>query len=301
VCAHLQATAQKKEAMCSVCQLKCVSSSVLKCVAVCCSVLQCVAVCCSVLHCVEAKETMCSVYYVFRVCPPHVHMCQFQCVSCSFVAVYCNVLPCSVLQCVAVCCSERNGLFRVYPLLIRMCQFQCVSCSVSIAVCCSVLQYVAVCCSVLQCIAVYCSVLPCVAVCCSERDSLFREYLPLIHMCYGVATISRLHKIIGLICKRALQKRRHSAKETCNLKGPTNRSHPIVPMCQSQCRCSVLQYVAVCCSVLQCVAVCCSVLQCVAACCSVLQCDAVKETVCSEYTPHTFTCVSSSVSVEVCQ
>jgi len=44
---------------------------------------------------------------------------------------------------------------------------------------------------------------------------------------YGAATISRLLKIIGLFYKRALQKRRYSAKETRNFKEPTNRSHPI--------------------------------------------------------------------------
>jgi len=42
----------------------------------------------------------------------------------------------------------------------------------------------------------------------------------------GVATISRLLKIIGLFCKRALSKGRYSAKETYNFKEPTNRSHP---------------------------------------------------------------------------
>jgi len=46
---------------------------------------------------------------------------------------------------------------------------------------------------------------------------------------YGVATISKLLKIIGLFCKRALQKRPIFSKETCNFKEPTNRSHPIVP------------------------------------------------------------------------
>ena len=46
------------------------------------------------------------------------------------------------------------------------------------------------------------------------------------NICYGVATISRL--IIGLFCKTALEKRLYSAKETCNLKEPTNRSHPIL-------------------------------------------------------------------------
>jgi len=43
----------------------------------------------------------------------------------------------------------------------------------------------------------------------------------------GVATISRLLKIIGLFCKRALYKRLYPAKETYDFKEPTNRSHPI--------------------------------------------------------------------------
>jgi len=45
---------------------------------------------------------------------------------------------------------------------------------------------------------------------------------------YGVATISRLLKSIGLFCKRALQKKPIFSKETYNFKEPTNRSHPIV-------------------------------------------------------------------------
>jgi len=55
---------------------------------------------------------------------------------------------------------------------------------------------------------------------------------------YEVATIRRLLQIIGLFCKRALEKRLYSAKETYNLKKlysaketynlkkPTNRSQP---------------------------------------------------------------------------
>jgi len=39
--------------------------------------------------------------------------------------------------------------------------------------------------------------------------------------------LSRLFKIIGLFCKRDLQKRRYSAKETCNFKAPTHRCHLI--------------------------------------------------------------------------
>jgi len=44
---------------------------------------------------------------------------------------------------------------------------------------------------------------------------------------YGVALVSRIDKIIGLFCKRALLKRRYSAKETYNLIDPTDRSHLI--------------------------------------------------------------------------
>jgi len=44
---------------------------------------------------------------------------------------------------------------------------------------------------------------------------------------YGVALVSRIDKIIGLFCKRALQKRQYSAKETYNFIDPTDRGHPI--------------------------------------------------------------------------
>ena len=51
---------------------------------------------------------------------------------------------------------------------------------------------------------------------------------------YGVATISRLLKIIGLFCKNPLQKRRYSAKETYTFKEPTTFSHPIVAHTHTQ-------------------------------------------------------------------
>jgi len=54
----------------------------------------------------------------------------------------------------------------------------------------------------------------------------YEEVMTHIKKC-RVATISRLLRIIGLFCKRALSKRRYSAKETYNFKEPTNRSHPI--------------------------------------------------------------------------
>ena len=46
-------------------------------------------------------------------------------------------------------------------------------------------------------------------------------------MKYGVALISRINRIIGLFCKRALLKTQYSAKETYNFIDPTDRSHPI--------------------------------------------------------------------------
>ena len=44
---------------------------------------------------------------------------------------------------------------------------------------------------------------------------------------YRVATIRRLLKIIGLFCRIWFLSYGSFAKETCNLKEPTNRSHPI--------------------------------------------------------------------------
>jgi len=44
---------------------------------------------------------------------------------------------------------------------------------------------------------------------------------------YGVATISRLLKIIGLFCRISSLLQGSFAKKTYNFKEPTNRSHPI--------------------------------------------------------------------------
>jgi len=43
---------------------------------------------------------------------------------------------------------------------------------------------------------------------------------------YVLPTITRLLQVIGLFCKKNLQKRLYSAKETYTFKEPTNRSHP---------------------------------------------------------------------------
>ena len=72
----------------------------------------------------------------------------------------------------------------------------------------------------------------------------------LMRYMYGVAPSSRLLKIVGLFCKRALLNRWYSAKMTCNFKEPTNRSHPIWSK-----RISWIIYVHICACVCVCVCV----------------------------------------------
>ena len=87
---------------------------------------------------------------------------------------------CSVLRCVAVCCSMHGSKSEVVPggqmrsappctvvcRIVLLCVAVCCSCgvSLSVAVCRSVLQCVPVCRTVLLCVAVCCSVLQRVAV-----------------------------------------------------------------------------------------------------------------------------------------
>jgi len=66
-----------------------------------------------------------------------------------------------------------------------------------------------------------------------------RENDALLMMCqrhYGVALISRIDKITGRFCKRALQKRRYSAKETYDFIDPSDCSHPIAAGLRVWCR-----------------------------------------------------------------
>jgi len=89
---------------------------------------------------------------------------------------------------------------------------------------------------------------------------------------------SRLLKITRHFCKRALWKRLYSAKETYNLKEPTNRSHPIIRHMnesyhtreqvtsntwthESTTHCNTLQHTVTHCNTLQHIATHCSTLQ----------------------------------------
>ena len=68
-----------------------------------------------------------------------------------------------------------------------------------VAMGCNGLQRVAVWCSVMQCDAGAGKGLQCDALRCSVLLQCFAVYFV-----YGVATVSRIDKIIGLFCKRAL-------------------------------------------------------------------------------------------------
>jgi len=68
----------------------------------------------------------------------------------------------------------------------------------------------------------------------------------LIHSYDGVASISRLLKIIGLFCKRALWKRLYSAKETHDFQELTNRSHSMYDMTRLIHVCDMTHLIHVC-------------------------------------------------------
>ena len=165
---------------------------VLQCVAVCCSVLQCVAVCCSALHCVAV---CCSV---------------LQCVAVRCSALQCVAVCCNALQCVAVHCSALQCV------AVRCSALQCV------AVRCSAFKRVAGCCRVLQSRIYECYIKrQCIWIIVHNANE-YESYATFaqhffrnpdfgcgvdlwdcfrIIQCYGVATISRLLKIIGLFSR----------------------------------------------------------------------------------------------------
>jgi len=167
---------------------------------------------------------------------------------------------CSVLQCVAVCCSVCCSVFRQFKNKIHRMNMR-------------------MCCSVLRCVAV------CVAVCCSVRCSVFhlsrnnnhRMNMRMRH-CFCTLLDSNRDVInsrfVRASCMSAelLQRVLH-----CVLQGVLQSSIVASAESASLCFrvaacCSMLQRVAACCSMLQHIAACCSILQHIAACCRVLQC-----------------------------
>jgi len=106
---------------------------------------------------------------------------------------------------------------------------------------CNTLQHTATHCNTLQHTATHCNALQQSATHRNTRQQSATQHHTATHCStlkspclddvrwqYGVALVSRIDTIIGLFCKRALQKRQYSAKETCNFIDPTDCSHPIV-------------------------------------------------------------------------
>ena len=234
----------------------------LQCVIVRCSVSQCVAAWCSALQCVAASCSVfqyairdrnqkdglpllsvpmrCSQLQCVAVC-----YCVLQCVAVCCSALQCVAVCCSVLQCVAVCCSalqsgagksKTGSLPSLLVFLLSVYTEICIrktGAKKGSRRLCNALQFIATHSNTLHRTASHCNTLQHTATHCNTLQHTATHCRaasppPLgTKRSYGVATISRLLKIIGLFCKRALQKRRYCAKETYNLKEATNRSHPI--------------------------------------------------------------------------
>jgi len=125
----------------------------------------------------------------------------------QWVAVGCSLLQCSNIKGIPVVkLKYTEGICECESQSLTTGMCACLQC---VAVCCSVLQRVAVCCSVLQC--AMCGCLLCVAVCCSVCCCSLLQCVAVFklqgHFCsvpqrhYGVATVSRLLKTIGLFSR----------------------------------------------------------------------------------------------------
>ena len=137
-------------------------------------------------------------------CAPHErYMCvkygvEQNCFSHTYTHTHTHTIPACVCVCVCVC--------------VRVCVCACVGVRLCVCVC----VCVCVCAGLCVCVFVWNDQ-------CEVRCKTVGDWC----ITHEVATISRLLKIIGLFCKRVLQKRQYSAKETYNFQEPTNRSHPI--------------------------------------------------------------------------
>jgi len=113
----------------------------------------------------------------------------------------CKYIYCSVLQCVAVCCSVLQWRFARY----HWCCYQN-SLPVGVYMCVYIHEYIYICaCRVLQCVAVCCSALQCVAVRCSggspDSTDVAMICCALVHMCMCVYIYTLI-----VACRSVLQR-----------------------------------------------------------------------------------------------
>jgi len=134
--------------------------------------------------------------------------------------------------------ANMTWLVHVRGVCMFVCVCGCVCMCVCVCVYLCVCVCVFVCLRVCACVCVWkthsrdpiiglISVFVCVCACVFVREKLILIIRLILFAHIWMATISRLLKIIGLFCKRALEKTLHSPIETCNFKEPTNRSHPV--------------------------------------------------------------------------
>jgi len=193
-----------------------------------CSVLHWSALCCTVLHCVA----LC---------------CMWGCKDSQAQSIMnCSVLHCvalcySVLCCVALCCSVGRQGFAgtIDNELQRVAMCFCVACGVA-RICRHDQWWIAACCTMLHvgCYGFAGAInnkLQHVALCCA-----------VLHVGYGVVTVSRIDKTTGLSCRIASLLSVSFAKGTYNFIDPTNCSHPIARIHRHD-----KYWVAACCTVLR--------------------------------------------------
>jgi len=176
---------------------------VLQCVAVCCSVLPCVAVCCSVLqlHVLHFHVYMHELFILFKciykIMYVYIHLYYKHVGNCVCTRYWDLLLTCVCLY-IYLCVYLFIYIYIYKYMYIYMCVY----------ICLYMYQYINICIHICTCMYVlYWYIyfylndlfLTCVHV------SIDTEYVCVCE--YGVATSSRLLEIIGLFCKRALQKR----------------------------------------------------------------------------------------------
>jgi len=114
-----------------------------------------------------------------------------------------------------LCCSSEHGTNRIFH--------SCLNLGLHILLHCS---FRAVC--VCVCVCVYVHVRVCIQICVCIRMCLRVYVCKHIHLYgYGVATVSRIDKIISLFCRISSLLWVSFAKETYHFIDPTNQSHPI--------------------------------------------------------------------------
>jgi len=147
----------------------------------------------------------------YLICVLYVRVYVFTCVCmCKYICVF--ACACACMMCHALLPSDSE--WQTYVCCMYMYMYSRTSVCVSISVC------------VCLCVCVYMMYVRCAHTAAAEWPQMV-DLCVLLCCMHGVATISRLLKIIGLFCRIQFLLYGSFAKETYNFEDPTNRSHPI--------------------------------------------------------------------------